>query len=96
MLIRTLYVKRFLSSDLFVFSTLPQRSIAPMNLAKREILVQYINHLLDRISVGGPSSYILKDKSQVIKRHAIFMALLSYSYPAEKSSMYRKTFGAIK
>ena len=34
--IRTLYVKRFRSSDLFVFSTLPQR----MNFVKGKILVQ--------------------------------------------------------
>ena len=42
MWIRTLYVKRFQSSDLFVFSTLLQR----MNSAKRKILVLYIWSIL--------------------------------------------------
>ena len=35
------------SSDLFVFSTLPQRSIALMNPAKRDILVCYISTFLE-------------------------------------------------
>ena len=44
--------KRFQSSDLFAFSTLPQRSIAPMNPAKREILIQYILTYLEAGSLS--------------------------------------------
>ena len=42
MSIRTLYVKRFRSSDSFVFSTLPQRSIALMNPAKILLLLNRV------------------------------------------------------
>ena len=49
MYIRTLYVKRFRSSNLFVFSTLPQRGIALMNPAKWEILVWKKHNLKSRI-----------------------------------------------
>ena len=47
MWIRTLYVKRFRSSDLFVFSTLPQR----MNSAKQKILVSHMKAKLNFMGI---------------------------------------------
>ena len=50
MWIRTLYVKRFRSSDLFVFYTLPQR----LNSAKRKILVFYKTQCALQVTESDP------------------------------------------